>query len=202
MANSHSVTEWIKNLRGGHESAAQKLWNHFHEKLIYLVRKRMQSTQKTTGDESDVVLEVFDGCFRALKQGKYPKIDNRNDLWRLLAVIAERRAIDQIRRNTKGIDGTRANTSFTLVSDSSSVIDGIKKIACKEPTPEFAAIFEERLKKLLGLLQEREANVAILKLQRYSNGEIAEKIGRAIPTVERCLKTIRKKWENELGNLD
>lgn len=192
-----TVTEWIEQLKDGRESAATKLWDHFLEKLTTLVRKKLRSCSTTIADEEDVVLDAVDACFRALSENRYPKVKNRDDLWKLLAVIAERKAIDQIRRSKKGVDGIRANVSFRKVSGTSSIIDGIQEWPCSEPTPEFAAIVAENLRVYLDVLQEPYRQVALLKMQGYSNREIGEKIERSIPTVERYLKLIRTIWTDE-----
>ena len=192
-----TVSEWIEQLKHGRESAATKLWDHFLEKLTLLVRKKLRSSTKTISDEEDVIIDAVDACFRALIENRYPKVVNREDLWKLLAVIAERKAIDQIRRNTKGVDGIRANVSFRIVSATSSIVDGMQEWPCSEPTPEFAAIISENLHFYLNMLEGPFRNVALLKMQGYTNREIAEKIKRSVPTVERYLKLIRTTWTSQ-----
>ena len=194
---SHSpltITDWIEELRGGRETAAQQLWDHFLMRLTQLVCRRLRTVSKTTSDEEDVVLEACNACFAALKNGKYPKVKNRNDLWKLLAVIAERKAIDQIRRSNKGIEGLRVDSPFKRISAESSVMDGMMQLPCTEPTPDFAVVFEENLREKLNTLQPSLRSVAVWKMQGYTNQEISERIGRSIATVERYLKSIRTLW--------
>ena len=196
MLAQSTVTAWIEGLRDGSETAAAKLWEHFLQRLTLLVCNRLRTTSKSISDEEDVVLDACEACFRALKAGRYPLIMNRDDLWKMLAVIAERKAIDQIRRSKKGVDGKRVDISFTSVSSDSSVMDGIQQWPCTEPTPEFATVFSENLKNKLSALDDARREVALLKMQGYKNREIAEKIGKAIPTVERYLKLIRETWSD------
>lgn len=197
LDSQSTVTEWIAGLRDGRESAAVKLWDHFLERLTRLVSDRLRTTRKTVSDEEDVVIDACEACFRALRDNRYPNINNRDDLWKMLAVIADRKAIDQIRRSKKGVDGIRADVSFNVVATHSSINDGIQEWPCTEPTPEFAAIFAENLREQLGMLDESLANVALLKLQGFTNREIGEKIERSVPSVERYLKLIRETWSNE-----
>jgi DNA-directed RNA polymerase specialized sigma24 family protein len=42
-------------------------------------------------------------------------------------------------------------------------------------------------------------NTLLGKLEGYTNEEIAAKIGRALPTVERRLRLIRQRWQGEMG---
>lgn len=192
-----TVSEWIEQLRIGRESAATKLWDHFLEKLTLHVKNRLRTARKAISDEEDVVLDTVEACFRALREQRYPRIKNREDLWKLLAVIAERKAIDQIRKSKKGVDGIRGKVSFRVMSDTSSVADGMQEWPCSEPTPEFAAIFAENLYEYLDRLNDHLKQVALLKMEGYKNSEIAEKIGRSIPSVERYLKLIRATWTDE-----
>ena len=196
--SNSTVSEWIEQLKeDGRDSAATKLWGHFLEKLTNLVKRKLRTCSQSVSDEEDVVLEAVDACFRALKENRYPNVKNREDLWKLLAVIAERKAIDQIRRSVKGVDGIRANVSFRIVSDASSILYGIQEWPCSEPTPEFAAIIAEDLVAYLNMLDSKHREVALLKMQGYSNREIGEKIGRSVPSVERYLKLIRTQWTDE-----
>jgi RNA polymerase sigma factor (sigma-70 family) len=192
-----SVTEWIDRLRQGGDLAAARLWDHFLQRLTRLVCDRLRSVRRTVSDEEDVIIDACEACFRALRDGRYPNVKNRDDLWKLLAVIAERKAIDQIRRGQKGVDGMRADGSFTIVSDNTSIVDGLQQLPCTEPTPEFAVIFAENFRTQLEKLDDHLANVALLKMQGYTNQELAARIGRSVPTVERNLRLIRETWSNE-----
>lgn len=197
MIIQSTVSEWIEQLKDGQDEAATKLWNHFLEKLTAIVRLKLRACSKAISDEEDVVIVAVNACFKALQENRYPKIKNRDDLWKLLSKIAERKAIDQIRKTNKGVDGIRANISFMVVSGKSSIFDGLQEWPCNEPTPEFAAEIAENLNRLLGVLDERLRNIALLKMQGFTNCEIGEKIGRSIPSVERYLRMIRETWTHE-----
>ena len=45
-----------------------------------------------------MALSAFDSFCRAAERGRFPQLNDRDDLWRLLVVIAERKAIDVVRR--------------------------------------------------------------------------------------------------------
>ena len=49
---------------------------------------------------------------------------------------------------------------------------------------------------LESLTAETEREIAMLKLQGYSNKEIAEQLGIALRAVERKLKLIRDQWQH------
>ena len=68
----------------------------------------------------------------------------------------------------------------------------------EEPSPEFAAMVADNCDALLNRLEdERLVQIAQLKMQGYTNDEIAKRINRSRPTVERRLKLIREIWRQE-----
>ena len=111
-----SVTGWIGDLRVGGDSAAQHLWERYFHRLVHLARARFHSTRRTgvIEDEEDVALSAFDSFCRGVALGRYPQLDNREDLWRLLVVIT----IRKIRRQF----GARRRRSAAAVGSAASRI--------------------------------------------------------------------------------
>ena len=67
-----------------------------------------------------------------------------------------------------------------------------------EPTPDFALQTSEECQRLLDLLSDELREVAELKLQGFSNSEIAQQMGVVERTAERKLNLIRKHWSEDL----
>jgi hypothetical protein len=102
--NSGSVTHWLGALRGGDLEAAQPLWDRYFARLVRLaqVRLRTKPWPKAVEDEEDAALRAFDSFCRAATQGRFPRLDDRDDLWRLLVVITETRRGSGPRRSRPG----------------------------------------------------------------------------------------------------
>src|SRR5438309_11105997 len=96
-----SVTLWLRSLEAGDREAAEKLWRHFFDDLVRLARARLRAAPRAVADEEDAALSAFDSFCRGAAQGRYPRLDDRDDLWRLLVVITERKAFDQARRERR-----------------------------------------------------------------------------------------------------
>ena len=98
--DSGSVTHWIGALRGGDLDAAQPLWERYFARLVRLAQARLGTRrgQAAAEDEEDAALSAFDSFCRAATEGRFPRLDDRDDLWRLLVAITERKATDQMRR--------------------------------------------------------------------------------------------------------
>jgi RNA polymerase sigma factor (sigma-70 family) len=203
-----SVTQIIENCKQGNSEAQAELWTRYLEKLTSRVACGLHSTSRRVSDEEDIVQETFTAVFTGLQKGSYDDFSNRDSFWRLLVKIAKTKAIDQYRylnRKKRG-DGVRGESAF-LKGDETSV--GIGAVAHEEPTVEMIVTAKEEMAKLLAALRECDADlpagelekVAKLKFECYSNAEIAEKIDRAIPTVERRLRLIRTVW-SEINSKD
>jgi RNA polymerase sigma factor (sigma-70 family) len=197
--DSGSVTQWLGALRGGDPDAAQPLWERYFARLVRLAQARLRSRpgRGAGEDEEDAALSAFDSFCRAATEGRFPRLDDRDDLWRLLVAITERKATDQIRRAGRQKRGggrvrTEADLDAAILGDKQAGLDGI---AGPPLTPEFAAEFAEEYRRLFEALNNEELRrIAVWKLEGYSVEEIAAKLGCARRTVARRLELIRTLW--------
>jgi RNA polymerase sigma factor (sigma-70 family) len=200
MPTNDSVTCWIERIKAGDESAAAKVWNHFHARLIGLARRKLRDAPRRVADEEDVVAAALETFLFRVQQGKFPRLHDRDDLWHLLVKITERKALDQLRRQSRSKRGggrLRGESAF-LVTSTSAAPAGIDQVPSAEPTAEFAVAVTEHLRRLLEQLPDAELRqITLLKLEGYNNEEIAGKINRSVPTVERRLRLIRNTWKQE-----
>jgi RNA polymerase sigma factor (sigma-70 family) len=194
-----TVTEWIGQLRRGDPEAARKLWQRYFARLVGLARAHLASLPRRAADEEDVALSVFASFCRAVEQGRYPDLQDRDELWSLLATLTRHRAED-LRRHEQAEKRGGGEVRGDSTLDSPDLRQGFAALAAREPTPAEAAELADRLAHLFGLLRDADLRrVAELKLQGYTNAEIAAAVGVIESTVERRLKRIRACWEKELG---
>src|SRR5581483_5528352 len=97
MSSPGSVTQWIFELRAGQRAAVQNLWERYFQRLVELVRRRLRGVPRQAADEEDVALSAFESFCRAAEQGRFPKLEDREDLWQLLVVLADRKAANLAR---------------------------------------------------------------------------------------------------------
>ena len=195
------VTQWIYQLQAGDRAAAQELWNRYFQRLVGLARCKLQGAQRRAADEEDVVLSAFESFFRGAEQGRFPRLDDRDNLWRLLVVITERKAwnlVQHERRQKRGGGEVRRESGLADGEDSLAEA-GTNEFASREPTPEMAAQVADECRRLLELLGDPTLRcVAVWKMEGYTNAEIADKLGCVAVTVERKLQLIRGLWEKEI----
>ncbi len=190
-----SVSGWIQQLQAGDRAAAQRVWSHFSQSVLHLAMKRLEGRKPRMADEEDVVLSVFRTLFRRAEDGGFSQLQDRQDLWRLLVTITERKVIDLVRdqRRKKRGGGNVVGESACLRSTDQS-FPGLQNFASKEPTPEFVVSMVETVEHLLGMLDDENRAIAVARLEGYSNEEIAAQVGRSLATVERRVKLIRTRW--------
>jgi DNA-directed RNA polymerase specialized sigma24 family protein len=192
MAPSDSITHWISRLKAGDPAAAQTLWERYFGQLVVLARRRLASLPRRAADEEDVALSAFDSFCRDARRGRFPQLDDRDDLWRLLVAMTAQKALDLIRHEQT--QKRRPGQTAPLPT-----ID-LEQVVGREPTPEFAAQVAEECQRLLARLVDPELrSIAVWKMEGYTNAEIAGRLGCIVRTVERRLDRIRRLWKEGGG---
>lgn len=198
--SENSVTRWVCALKEGDAVAAQLLWERYHRRLIGLAREKLRYARRREADEEDVVQNAFHSFFRGVVAGRYPQLDDRDNLWRLLVVITARKAVDQLalEHAKKRGGGTVGGESRMNFGDSTWNENAIEQVVGAEPTPEFAAQVAEEYQLLLDRLgDETLEKVAVAKMEGLTNDEIAERISCSRRSVARKLEAIRIIWSGE-----
>ena len=181
---SGSTTHWLFQLRGGNRDAAQPIWEKYFRKLVQLARQHLNGSPRRMADEEDVAICAFDSFCRGAEQGRFPKLDDSTDLWRILVTITERKAINQFTYDTRKKRSTGQKRSQIAETDLEA-----------NPAPWFCAqVAEMYVELLIGLRDDTLRSIALWKLEGYSNDEIASKLDSSRRSVERKLALIRQQW--------
>src|SRR5262245_59251000 len=195
-----SVSKWIEQARRGDEAAAQALWDRYFHRLMALARNKLAGSPTRAENEEDVALSALHSFFRGISRGRYPKLRDRDSLWPLLAKITECKALN-LREKMLAQKRGRGDVRGESVFDNSDSAGGIQNFAVSAPTEEFAESLSLQCRELMDRLRGDESlvQVARLKLEGYTNAEIAQKIGCVPRTVERKLNLIRELWTDAGG---
>src|SRR5262245_41709963 len=164
MSSPGSITRWLQQLTAGDRTAVQPLWERYFRRLVGLARDRLGRMPRRSADEEDVALSAFDSFCRRAERGLFPRLDDRDNLWQLLGMIAARKAIALIRH--EGAQGRDWRRAEALDDDRPEPLDS-------EPDPAEAAEVAEETGRLLRLLPDDQLRlIAVLKMQGHTNEEI------------------------------
>ena len=195
-----SVTHWLRLLQAGDHSAARPLWERYFQLLVARARASLRGAPCRAADEEDVALGAFDSFCRDAEKGRFPNLDDRHDLWRLLVLLTAGKVARLVRgefRQKRG--GGRVRSEADLVgAGAAKGASMLEQVVGQEPTPEFAAHLAEECQQLLDKLGSDELrSIAVWKMEGYTVDEVAGKLGRSSRTVARKLQLIRGLWREE-----
>ncbi len=198
-----SITRWIGDLKAGDDQAIQPLWDRYFTTLVERARTKLLAigSSRAVNDEEDVALSAFQSLHDGVREGRFPRLEDRDDLWRLLLHLSACKAIDGHRaeqRQKRG-GGKLIREADMLASgsdeDDAQALDGI---IGSEPSPEFAAIVAEEFARRLDNLDDATLRrIAELKLASNTNEEIRQQLGCSLRSVTLKLELIRKLWRDE-----
>jgi DNA-directed RNA polymerase specialized sigma24 family protein len=175
MSSDGSVTRLLGQLQEGSPEAVALIWQRYFHRLVGLARKKLHNAPRRAADEEDVALSAFDSFCQGATRGRFPQLNDRGDLWRLLVTITARKACKQSRHDHRQKRGGNA------------VLD---EAALHEAAEEY--------ERLLALLPDADMrDLAQWKMEGFTNDEIATRLGCTVRSVERRLRLIRILWSQE-----
>ncbi len=192
-----SVTRQIQRLKEGDRQVVEELWKGYFPRVVGFARTILGPHPHPSSSEEDVALSAFKSLVLAAENGRFPKLEDRDDLWELLAMITRRKVADkrqydcaQKRDSRREVSGDDQDGNPLLWQAESEEID-----------PALAAEMADEIREFLELLDNKNHKIVVLlKLQGYKHSEIAKEIGRSVTSVERYLDIIRDRWRNRYAD--
>ena len=181
-----SVTQWIQDIKQGNGDAAELLWQAYFERMVQLANKKTRHAPKQESDEEDIALQALNSFFDGARKGRFPILNDRNDLWSLLASIVENKSKKLLRRHAalkRGGDRQRVDYNLNHIAAGSVELPSLDEL-CLEVREQLEKLQDEQLRQIV-----------ILRLHGYTNAEIATELDINVRTVERRRSLVRKRWE-------
>jgi RNA polymerase sigma factor (sigma-70 family) len=195
MSPPGTVSRLIQQLPN--PEAFEKLWQNYFPRLVNLARTRLRGVPRASADEEDVALSALNSFIKGFERGRFPKLSDREGLWRLLVIITVRKAIDLRAHVNCPRRGGGKVFNETDLDNPEAEEAWLAQVMDQEPTPEMGEILRGEVDHLLNRLPDPQLrSIAQLKLEGWTNGEIAQQLGCAEITVERRLRRIRQILEN------
>ena len=190
MTKDDDVTQWVQDVKQGRQGHAERqLVDRYLDQLTALARKKIGHI-RAYEDEDDVALSAFKSFFRGARAGEFSQLSDRESLWSLLAAITVKKAISMQRRHLSQKRDVRKATS-------------LEALVHAEPSQEMVDSLVGEVQHLLNNLKDESLRtVAQMRVEGYSNQEIATRIGRSEKTVERKMSMLRKLLTEEFRKVD
>ena len=200
MNNEGSISAILTRLKEGnnHDStrAIEEIWNRCHDQLTRLARRKLGGLPRRMEDEEDLVQSGFMSFVQARQEGRYPNLRDRRALWRLLARIIGNKAKN---RRSWHRAGKRTPENGKIKGNSGLDWYGLH-VPAPEPTPAVIVEAIEQVNFLLGILEDESLRaVVLLRLDGYTNAEIAKRMNVSERAVERKLARIRDAWAEKFN---
>lgn len=190
MNDPSQITFWIGKLKAGDDEAAAKVWDQFFHRVRALAEKKLGTLPRRAYDADDLALSAINALCIGAREERFRQLETGRDLWQLLALITARKAANVWQKQAR----IKEVGESVLDGHAGGSVQGMARVPAGGPDDLLDAI-DDTCVELFRRLDDRLRRVALLRLQGYSNDEIAAQIGRSVKSVERYLKLVRDRWE-------
>jgi len=189
---SGSVSGWIAGMRDGDPDAVRNLVERYFGKLAQYSHKRLDARMRVAEDGEDIAVMVLDTLTRNAQLGLFPNLQHREDLWLLLILLTQQLVIER-KREAKTNRPVMYNMTDLLTRYSESLEAYLQEDTTHARILEIVDCWNELLK---SLDNDRSRDIARLKLQGFSNREIATILQLVPKTVDRKVSAILQRWQD------
>ena len=160
MESEQSITRMLTDLKTGDEAAAQEIWNRFFHRVCGLAKKKLADNRERLADHEDVALSAMNALCIGAREGRFRQLENRDDLWQILAMITVRRAANVWRKQK-----SRGEGGESMLGVGGDVF-GIDEILEGKEDAQLMDRLDEDCESLLSLLGRETASRGIATAKR------------------------------------
>jgi RNA polymerase sigma-70 factor (ECF subfamily) len=191
MSEQPQERDLVDLWRAGDEQAARQLFDNYVDRLVALARRRISQRLASRLDPEDIVQSVFRTFFGRLKKGQF-SFAEQDDLCKLLVRITVHKSLQQVAFHKAA---KRDPNHETCQGEQSQ--ERLMELLDREPSPEDAVAFIDQLQQFLAKLRPQERQILEMRLQGFSNDEIAKELSIYDRKIRRVIERIRALAEHE-----
>ncbi len=198
MVSDGSVTRLVQLLRTGDREernlAARLIWERYFRDLLELARNNLTRRIRRREDEEDVLQSMYKSFCLRQQRGEFD-LAGRDALWKLLVTITLRKARNAANKQAMDKRDVARERTVSAGDETRSPRWALEQMDAAGPSPAEAAVLNEALERRLEVLADPELRqTALLRLEGYTNREIADLLDCTERSVERKLMRIRSLW--------
>jgi RNA polymerase sigma-70 factor (ECF subfamily) len=185
----------VRGLVAGDQQAYFEFWELYGKRLKGFVDNRFPSPLKPRMEPEDLVQSACRSFFLRATSGRL-EISDGESLWRLLCAIS----LNKLKMKYRFHSAVKRDLKRErdLGDDQGASSPAYYEPAAKGSLPDDAAMFAEQLEQVLNTLSDFEQQIVRLKLEEFTNEEIADKLGCSERTLRRNVHKLRAKLAGAL----
>src|SRR5262249_13331901 len=194
MGSDGSVTRMIQLLRAGdaaeRDLAARLIWRRYFRDLLELARNNLNKRIRRREDEEDVLQSMYKSFCLRQQRGEFD-LAGRDALWNLLVTITLRKARNVANKQMRAKRDIAREVTLMDRDDPESAHWALEQMDAAGPSPAEAVLLNEALERRLEALADPKLRrIALMRLEGYTNREIADLDGCTERAVERRMERI------------
>lgn len=197
-SQDQEIIKWFGTVHAVDDQIATRIWDHYFPKLVSLARKRIGSIPRRVFDEEDIAVSALKSFFRGAEEGRF-ELRDQKDLWKLLVTITFRKVTAERRRfysDKRGGGHVSGDSVFYSLSQEGRP-QTFNDVLDERLMPELADDVQRACEDLLVMLKsDKLRTTALLKMEGYTNAEIAEEMTCSVARVKQRLAEIRATWQD------
>jgi RNA polymerase sigma factor (sigma-70 family) len=198
MGREGSVTRMIQLLRSDdaaeRDLAARLIWTRYFRDLLELARHNLNKRIRRREDEEDVLQSMYKSFCLRQQRGEFD-LASRDALWKLLVTITLRKARNAAKKQMREKRDVGREQTIAGQDDGESGQWVLEQMDSSGPSPAEAALLNEALERRLEALDDVQlTEIALWRLEGYTNREIADRLDCTERSVERRMERIRNRW--------
>jgi RNA polymerase sigma factor (sigma-70 family) len=170
------------------------IWRRYFRDLLELARKNLNQRVRRREDEEDVIQSMYKSFCLRQQRGEFD-LSGRDALWNLLVTITLRKARNTAKKHGRDRRDVAREPTIAGGDEVESSQWALEQMDAAGPTPAEAAVLNEALECRLEALADPELRqIALLRLEGYTNRDLADQFDCTERSIERRLERIRSKW--------
>lgn len=191
MSTSHSITALLSGVKQADRDAVRALFDKCYLRVTDISRRKLGRAPRRGFDDDDVANSAFWEFLSRAAEGRFLKLETREDVWQVLTLLVGDKVADRLRhegRRKRG--GGEPGVPLEEVAEAVSKLD--------DPSLE-AEVNDAKEVFLANLPSDDHRRVVELLAEGRTHEEIAEILNLSIRTVDRRVEDVRVALPKILG---
>jgi len=189
-----SVSKAIVSFVESEEDAARLIWDRFFERLRNFADGKIYPRHRRLFDGEDIASSALITLMDGLRDKKFPALQNRGQLWQMLVIITTRKILNSAKFHDREKRGGGKVKGASAI-ERGAEIKMLNGLFAQNSDPAAFVEFELTCQELLNALpDEGYRRITLMRLEGFSNKEIALKIGCSSRTIDRKLDAVALVW--------